>query len=220
MITTPELIHALAAQAEPVRRVRPLVRAWLWILIAALVLVLLGISRGLRPDLADRLQQPIFVIGLGASLLTGVLAAVAASFLSLPDRSRLWSFLPVPALVLWLSAIGYGCIVYWVGLVPNSVTLREVARCFATLLLTSVPLSAALLVMLRHGALVRPGTVALCGSLAVAAITATALTLFHDLDATVMILIWNLGTAALIVGLAGIFGKRMLRTVAPRGMPG
>ncbi len=38
-------------------------------------------------------------------------------------------------------------------------------------------------------------------SLAVAAITTTALSLFHDLDATVMILIWNPATAAVFVGL-------------------
>ncbi len=37
------------------------------------------------------------------------------------------------------------------------------------------------------------------GSLAVAAITATALSLFHVIDATAMILMWNVGTAALFM---------------------
>ena len=54
------------------------------------------------------------------------------------------------------------------------------------------------------------------GSLAVAAITATALSLFHDLDATVMILVWNLGAAAIIVGLGNLFGRRLFLRVAPR----
>ena len=49
-----------------------------------------------------------------------------------------------------------------------------------------------------------------------AAITSSALSLFHDLDATVMILIWNLGTAALITGLGGVFGRRFLRRTASR----
>ncbi len=220
MITTPELINALAANAPPVRRVRPLARAWLWILIAAVVLLLLGVSQGFRPDLIDRLQRPTFGVGLGASLLTGLLAVVAASFMSLPDRSRFWSLLPLPTLFLWLSAIGYGCIVSWVGLAPGGVTLAEVARCFATLLLTSVPLSAALLLLLRHAALVRPGAVAVCGGLAVAGITATALSLFHNLDATIMIVIWNLGTTALIVGVAGAFGRKMVQMVAQRTILG
>ena len=217
MITTPELIKALAANAAPVRRLwPPLARAALWLLIAALVLILLAIGQGVRPDLAERLRQPVFGIGLGASLLTGILAAVGSFLISLPDRSRYWALLPVPALVVWLSTIGYGCVINWVGLAPKGIALGEIARCFATLLLTSVPLSLAILVMLRHAALLRPRAVALSGSLAVAAITATALSLFHDLDATIMILIWNLGVAALIVGFAGMFGRRMFLSVAPR----
>jgi hypothetical protein len=54
------------------------------------------------------------------------------------------------------------------------------------------------------------------GGLAVAAITATALSLFHTVDATVMILMWNLGTAVLFAALAGVFGRRIFRWVAPR----
>jgi hypothetical protein len=46
--------------------------------------------------------------------------------------------------------------------------------------------------------------VILLGSLAVSGITATALALFHPLDATVMILVFNLGTAILIIGAGGV----------------
>jgi len=55
----------------------------------------------------------------------------------------------------------------------------------------------------------RPMLVALTGSLAVAAITASALSLFHEFDATVMILMWNLGSAALLVGLGTLLGRKM-----------
>lgn len=87
---------------------------------------------------------------------------------------------------------------------------------FATLVLTSLPLSLAMLVMLRYAAPLRPTAATMMGSLAVAAITATALSLFHVIDASVMILMWNLGTAILFVGLSGAFGRRMFRWVAPR----
>lgn len=73
--------------------------------------------------------------------------------------------------------------------------------------------------MLRYAAPLRPTAATLTGSLAVAAITATALSLFHDLDASVMILMWNLGTSALLVGFGGVFGRRMLSWVAPRSGP-
>jgi len=43
-----------------------------------------------------------------------------------------------------------------------------------------------------------------------------ALSLFHSLDATVMVLMWNLGIAALFVGLANLFGNKIFSLVAPR----
>ena len=221
MITTPDLIGALAANLAPVRRLRPPVtRALSWLLLAALLLAVLAVSQGIRPDLAQRLHGPSFILGVAGASLTGILAAVAAFMLSLPDRSRFYLLLPAPALVLWLSTIGYQCLTNWVSLEPNGIRLGETARCFATLVLTSLPLSLAMVVMLRYAAPLRPMSVTLTGSLAVAAITATALSLFHDLDATVMILMWNLGTAALFIGIGAALGGKMFSWPAPISMRG
>jgi hypothetical protein len=211
MITTPELIDSLAANATPVRRLRPpLTRAAFWLLIAALVVALLAVSQGIRADLLVRLRDPVFAVGITATVLTGALAAISAFMVSLPDRSRFWPLLPVPAAIVWLSSIGYQCLTNWVNLGPGTIMLGETARCFATLALTGLPLSLVLGIMLRHAAPLRPAATALAGSLAVAAMTATALSLFHEIDATVMILVWNLGTAALFVGLGALFSTRIL----------
>ena len=209
MITTPELIVLLAGSATPVRRLRPpLVRTALWLLLAAGVFVLLGLGHGVRQDLAQRAEQPVFVIGIAASLVTGILAAVASFLISLPDRSRAWALLPVPALLIWVSTVSYGCLTNWVSMGPDGIQIGETARCFATLMLTSLPLALALYVMLRHAALIRPAAVIMTGSLAVAAITATALSVFHELDATLMVLVWNLGISVLIVGVGGVLVRR------------
>jgi hypothetical protein len=217
---TPDLIDTLVACATPVRRLRPpLLRAGLWLLFAALVLGLIGVAHGLRSDIFERLQQSPFVVAMLGALATGVLAAVASFRVSLPDGSRLWLLLPLPALALWVSAIGYGCLTDWVSIGPDGLRLGEAARCFATLLLTSAPLSIALLVMLRYAALLRSTEASLMGGLAVAAVTAFALSLFHDLDATVMILVWNLGSAAILATLGGLFGKSMFAWTAARLMP-
>jgi len=219
VITTPDLISLLAADAAPVRRLRPpVVRAAIWLLLAGFILGLLAVGHGVRSDLAERLHQPVFVVSIAASLLTGILAAIASFMASLPDRSRFWSLLPIPALGVWVSTIGYGCLTNWVSIGPNGMFFGETARCFATLALTSLPLSLAMLVMLRYAAPLRPTAVIVTGSLAVAAITATALSLFHNLDATLMVLMWNLGTAVLIVGLGRMLGQRMLSWVAPRSL--
>jgi hypothetical protein len=221
VVTTPELIDMLCADTKPVRRLRPpFVRAALWLLFASLVLVAMAALLGTRPDLAERLRQPTFVGALAGALLTGVLAAVAAFYLSLPDRSRLWLLLPVPALLLWISTIGYGCLTDWVSIEPDGVRLGTTLECFVTLVLASLPLSLVLLVMLRHAARLYPTTVAMMGGLASAGIAATALSLFHELDASVMVLLWNLGAAALIVALGGIFGRRLFASTLPRGMNG
>jgi hypothetical protein len=220
VITTPDLIDSLAQSMTPVRRLRPpLVRAGCWLMLAAIILGLLAVSQGIRPDLLQRLQQSGFAIGMAASLLTGIGAAIAAFMVSLPDRSHLWLLLPAPALFVWLSAIGYQCLTRWISFEPSGVELGETARCFATLVLTGLPLSLAMLVMLRYAAPLRPTATVLTGSLAVAAITATALSLFHQLDATVMILIWNLGTAVMFIGLSGAFHRKIFSWVTPRSMP-
>jgi hypothetical protein len=58
--------------------------------------------------------------------------------------------------------------------------------------------------------------VAMTGGLASAGLAAVALMLFHQIDASVMVLAWNLGVAALLVALAGLFGRSLFAQVAPR----
>jgi hypothetical protein len=186
---------------------------------AGLIPALLAALHGVRADLAERLHQPAFVVGQLAALATGVLAAVAAFMISLPDRSRRGGLLPAPALAIWVSTIGYGCLTDWVSIGPGGVQFGETVRCFTTLLLTNAPLSLALLVMLRYAALLRASAVAMTGGLAVAAITATTLSLLHRLDATAMILVWNAGIVTLIAGLGGVFGRRMFRWTASHLVP-
>jgi hypothetical protein len=217
---TSDLIDALADSVTPVRRLRPpFLRATLWLSLAAVVLGLLCVAQGVRTDIAMRLQEPVFIVSMIGALATAMLAALASFKLSLPESSRGWLLLPLPALAVWASTIGYGCLTNWVRMDPEGIHMGEAARCFATLLLTSAPLSIVMLVMLRHAALLRPTAVAAIGGLAIAAMTSFALSIIHDLDATIMILIWNLGTAALIAGLASVFGRPALAWVAARVIP-
>jgi len=215
MTSTPDLIDSLVADAKPVRRLQPpAVRAVCWLLFAALMLALVAVGHGVRPDLMPKLHQPVFTTSVVAALTTGVLAAMASFIVSIPGRSRRWLLLPAPALAVWISTIGYGCLTNWVSIGPDGISLGETARCFATLAVTSVPLSLVMLIMLRHVAHLSPAPVAMTGSLAVSAMTAVALSLFHPLDATVLILLWNFGVAALFLAFSGLYGKRLFEWVA------
>ncbi|MEZ0604305.1 NrsF family protein [Paraburkholderia sp. IW21] len=218
MTSTSDLIDSLVADAKPVRRLRPPVtRALCWLLFAALMLTLVAVVHGVRPDLTLKLRQPGFVVGVAAALLTAALASMASFIASVPGRSRRWLWLPAPAVMVWISTIGYGCLTNWVSIGPGGMSPGETARCFATLAITGIPLSLVMLIMLRHVARLAPTPVVMTGSLAVAAMTAAALSLFHPLDATVMILMWNVGVAALLLALSGLYGRRLSGWVAPQG---
>jgi hypothetical protein len=213
---TADLIRSLADNVTPVRRLRPpLLRAAVWLGVAAVLMGLLTVIHGVRPQFAERLGDAVFLTGMLSSLATGILAAIATFMVSLPDRSRLWLLLPVPPLLLWMFNIGYQCLAGWVALPPGAVTVEAASSCLLTLVVTSLPLSLLMLVMLRYAALLRPVSVALAGSLAVSGITSSALSMFHPLDATIMVLGWNLGTAVLFMGIAALFGRRVSRRDAP-----
>ncbi|WP_454739691.1 NrsF family protein [Cupriavidus necator] len=215
MRNTPDLIDSLVADATPVRRLhRPVVRVACWLLLAALLLALVALVHGVRPDLALKLQQPVFVASVAAAIVTGILAAAAAFIASVPGRSRRWLLLPLPALAVWVGTIGYGCLTNWVEIGPEGMSPGETARCFATLVVVSTPLSIALMTMLRYVARLSPVPVAMCASLAVAAMAATSLSLIHPLDASAMVLLWNLGVALLFVGAGSLFGHRLFARAA------
>ncbi|MEW6347147.1 MAG: DUF1109 domain-containing protein [Paraburkholderia sp.] len=218
MKSTSDLIDSLVADAKPVRRLRPPVtRALCWLLFAALMLTLVALVHGVRPDLMVKLRQPTFVVGVAAALITAVLASTASFIASVPGRSRLWLWLPAPAVVVWMSTIGYGCLTDWVSIGPNGMSPGETARCFATLAITGIPLSLAMLLMLRYVARLAPTAIVMTGSLAVAAMTSAALSLFHPLDATVMIVMWNVGVAVVLMVFSGLYGRRLSGWVAPKG---
>ena len=211
MMSTPDLIDQLAAGLTPVRRLRsPMVRAAQWLLLATVVSIMLVIALGVRPDFWQCVLDQSFVLCTGASVAMGVCATVAAFMLSLPDRSRAWVLLPLPAVAVWLSTIGYQCLTNWVALEPDVLSWGEAARCFSTLVVTSLPLAITILVMLRHSTPLRPVLATLTAGLAVSAITATAMSLIHNIDASIMNLVWNLGAAAAVIGASGTIGRRFM----------
>src|SRR5260370_14656022 len=193
----------LVEVATPVRRLRPpLVRAALWLALAAVILALLSVAHGLRTDLLIRLHQPTFVVSMIGAIATGILAAIASFELGRPDGSLWWLSLPAPALAIWVSTIGYGCLTDWVSMGPDGVRMGEAFRCLATLLLTSVPLAITMLIMSRHAAALRPMAVSIAGGLAIGAIKSFSPSLIHDLVARTHVLIWALGTPAPIAWVA------------------
>lgn len=205
MRTTQDMIDALSTDLSPVRRqAPPIVRMLLWLALAVLVIGLLAMGHGLRPNLFTRASQLPFQLELIGALLTGILAAFAAFISGIPGRSKWWMALPLPALILWMVVIGHQCLLNWVQMGPEGMSLGESAQCLATVGLTSLPLSLALVVMLRHAVVMRPFGTYVLGSLAVSGIVGVAMSLVHALDASMMIVLFNVVTTLMIVGASAL----------------
>ncbi|WP_211860278.1 NrsF family protein [Neoroseomonas soli] len=205
---TEDLIGRLAAELRPVRRLpHPLRRAATWLGFALLAVAACVAWFGPRHDLMERLERPHEVAQLLFALATGVLAAVAAFELSLPDRSSRWVLLPLPAAAAWVGSLGMGCLADVARMGPQALVLGTSWGCFRFILLMGVPLALSLVWMLRHAGPIRPVPVAVLGGLAGAAISAVGLSLFHHLDAALMVLAWHGGTTLLVV-VAAVFAGR------------
>ncbi len=211
--STAALIDRLAAQAAPVRRLSPpWLRALAFLALAAAVLGAWALIHGTRPDLAQRLADPMFRMCVGASLASGMAASLSALTLALPDRSRLWALLPLPCAALWLGSISYGSLMDWVVLTPDGWQAGMAVTTFTTLILGSVVLSAAMFWLLRFAGRLRPSLALAQAGLAVSALTACAISVLHKFDASVLVLAWNLGMTVLVVTLETWLGRRLLRS--------
>jgi hypothetical protein len=199
-----DLIRALAAEAGPVRRLRPPMQratAWLLAVVAVAVLAIIGFAD--LPLFMSRAQDGKLQLELAGTLLTAIAAIVAAFHLSLPDRSAAWSLLPLPPLALWVGASGYSCWRHWLAYGPDGWSLGESAECFLMILGASIPLGLALTLVLRRARPLAPERVAVIGGLGIAAIAALLLQFFHPFDVTFL----DLGVHAVTVGLV-ILGMR------------
>ena len=209
MSGTDPLIARLAADAAPVRRLRPPAqRALGYTVFAAALLVPLLILHGARGDLAEAITEPDFALRLAAAGATGAAAALAAALLAIPGRARAWALLPLPPFALWVGTIGFGCLANWTNLDLAGVTREELLRCTSTLLFAGVPLTFAMLALLRRAAPLSANLASATGGLAAAGFTAFALTLLHPIDASIAILVWNGGSILLFVGLETVLFRR------------
>jgi hypothetical protein len=205
---TDDLIDRLSADLRPVQRLAPpLLRAAGWIGLALLLVAACVLLVGPRDDLMDRLTRPHEAAQLVFALATGVLAAIAAFQLSVPDRSRRWALLPLPAAAAWVGSLGMGCLADVAREGPQALVLGTSWGCLRFIVLLGVPLTLSLVWMLRHAGPIRPVPVAALGGLAGAAIASVGLSLFHHLDAAAMVLAWHGGSTLLVVLVFLVFGR-------------
>jgi len=204
------LIGELAGSLRPVRRLpSPLLRAAIWLAAVAALAVGFGCFADLNAVWQRVTAAPDLWLAVIGSTLTAIFAAVAAFELSLPDASRRWAALPLPAALLWIGASGFGCLRVWIVPQTHIADLSEARDCLIFIVALSVPLSLLLMAMLRRAFPLYPGLTATIAGLAVAAAAASLLNLFHPYDAAATDLAVHAAAVALVVGANRALGGRI-----------
>jgi len=213
---TEELIQGLARDAEPVQRLsHPGWRAMMWALASISYLTVIVAFVGVRPDIDARLQDPRFIIEVGAALLTGVMAAAAAFCAGCPGRPLWERFAPVPFLAVWLASLGEGCWRQWVQYTPDGGVELDFL-CLEIIFGMSLLPAILIFVMIRRGAPIAPMSTTGLATLAATALAAAALRLFHAQDVSLMLLVWQFGSVIMLAALGFLVGRHFLRWSLPK----
>jgi hypothetical protein len=203
------LIHGLSADLKPVGRLRrPALRAAVWLAVVAAIAAALAAFADVNAMWQRLAAAPDLWLAVIGSALTAIFAAFAAFELSLPDTSRVWAALPLPAAILWIAASGLGCLRTWLAPQTHVATLGEARDCLVFIVALSIPLSALLFVMLRRAYPLYLGLTTAIAGLAVAAAAATLLNFFHPYDAAATDLaVHAVAVATVIAACSALTGK-------------
>jgi hypothetical protein len=207
---TEALIARLAQEARPQRPLaHPARRGLFWGLAALAFGAAMVWAIGPRPDLAERLADARFLLEQGAALATGLAAAVAALALTIPGSSPMLRLLPVVPGAIWLGTLSVGCLRDWWQMGPDGLRITPDPACFAYIALIGSLPALILYLMLRRGVPLSPRWTIALAALAAAGLGNFALRFFHMQDAALMVLVWQVGSVALMAAIAGLGGRRL-----------
>jgi hypothetical protein len=208
---TGKLIERLAAKAEPVARLSPpSVRLVVWLALGIPAAALVVLMMSPRPDLAAKFADPKYVLEQVAALATGIVAGFAAFASIVPGFDRRVLLLPLIPFAVWLGTLGVGCVESWIQLGPAGLSVEPDWLCFPAIVLVGMVPAVAMALMLRRGAPLTPHLTTALGGLAAAGIGNFGLRLFHPQDASIMVLVWQMGTVFALTALAGWGGRVLL----------
>lgn len=209
-VKTEELIQQLAGQPGPVHRLAaPWQRTLLWLALSAAYAALFVFFS--RTELSWPMTDKRYVLELIATGATAITAAIAAFCSVIPGYHRKWLWLPVVPLAVWLAALGEGCVHDWLQAGRGALTLRDDWDCVESAAVIGIIPAFLIVFMLRRGAPLVPHASLALAAVAVAALSNFVMRLHHYGDASIIILVWHLGSVLLVALIASAFGSRLLK---------
>jgi hypothetical protein len=209
---TDQLIRTLAADNP--HHARPVGFVLTLTLLAAapvsLAMFLAGL--GVRPDVMTAMHNPFFDLKFAVTLALAISAIAVSLHLSRPEASlRGWA---------WLLLIPAGFLVAGISgemMMPQRLPMmtRLVGNnsrlCMTAIPLISLPLLAAALIGLRHGAPTRPAVAGAIAGLLSAGLAATLYASHCTDDSPLFVATWYTIATALVTAIGALAGSKVLR---------
>jgi hypothetical protein len=209
---TDQLIRTLAA--DNAHRARPVGFVLALALLAGVPfsLAMFLATLGVRPDVMTAMHNPFFDLKFLVTLALAISAIAIGLHLSRPEASlKGWGWLLlIPAGFL---AIGIGGEMMMPQRLPMMTRLvgSNSRVCMTAIPLLSLPLLAAALIGLRHGAPARPALAGAVAGLLSAGLAATLYAAHCTDDSPLFVATWYTIAAALVAAIGALAGSRMLR---------
>jgi len=209
---TDQLIRTLAADNG--HRARPVGFVLALALLSAAPVSMAGFfaTLGIRPDVMTAMHNPFFDLKFGVTLALAVSAIAIGLHLSRPEASlRGWAWLLlIPA---GLLAGGIASEMMLPQRLPMMTRLvgNNSRACLTAIPLMSLPLLAAALIGLRHGAPARPALTGAVAGLLSAGLAATLYASHCTDDSPLFVATWYTLAAALVTAIGALAGAKVLR---------
>jgi len=209
---TEQLIRTLAA--DNAHRARPvgLVLALALLAAAPVAVAMFLAGLGVRPDVMTAMHNPFFGLKFVDTLALAISAIVVSLHLSRPEASvKGWG---------WLLLIPVGILAGGVAvemMMPQKVPMmtRLVGSnsrvCLTAIPLMSLPLLAAALIGLRHGAPTRPAIAGAIAGLLSAGLAATLYASHCTDDSPLFVVTWYTIATALVAAVGALVGSKVLK---------
>jgi hypothetical protein len=209
---TDQLINSLAADNGHRARPVPVVLA-LALLAAAPVSILMFMAElGVRPDVMTAMHNPFFDLKFAVTLALAAAAITVSLHLARPEAS-LRGF-------VWLLAIPAGLLVAGISgemMMPQRLPMMtrlvgsNSKTCMTAIPLMSLPLLAASLIGLRHGAPTRPALEGAMAGLLSAGLAATLYASHCPDDSPLFVATWYTIATLMVTAIGAVAGSRVLR---------
>ena len=209
---TDRLIRTLAA--DNAYRARPVgfVLALLLMAAAPVSLLMFFAELGVRPDVMTAVHNPFFDLKFAVTLALAAAAITVALHLSRPEaslRGFVWLFM-VPAGLLVAGISGEMMMPQRLPMMTRMVGSNSKV-CMTAVPMMSLPLLAASLIGLRHGATTRPALEGAMAGLASAGLAATIYASHCTDDSPLFVAAWYTLSGALVTVIGALVGSKVLK---------